>query len=550
MPFDSKTLDELIETEKDEYRNRIPEADLTPGSDLDIEARTHAAAVFGNQAHADYLARQVLPDTAAPDYLARHAARAGLSRREATAAAGRIAIVLDGGSPPLVQADASEITTAAGREYVTTEAGTVELPTWTGKTTARGMTLSRVPILPDVSGMERGHRLTIVGAGERTIVRVLPSIQAVEVAPPFEGIVGTGVAVTAVASAFVACEASETGVSTNQAPGEEGTLASPTAGLSETIEFIEMTGGADAQTTDSLRRDVMSVTAVRPGAGNLEQWRRWTIETPGVGIDDAFIYPGLRGLGTITVLPFGASGVRQLGTERNAEILAYLAEQAAFDDDVEVLMFSYVGAPQNFTLEIRAGVGFEPDVDGEPVVLHGSTASTTTRLQLLNAADLDRYQIGDRVVVPIYVDGLEVTEEVTVTNKQNAGAGNYRLFVTALSTAPTLSESIYSGGPLYAPIVEALTAYFDELGPGDTVPPARWPASADAWEGDIRGAEIVRRIKGPRIVDRVTGIVRGIDGVIDFRVVAPAAPVGGNPGDVTTAPLYVQRLGWVRPLWE
>lgn len=537
MPFDSKTLDELIEVERDEYRNRIPEADLTAGSDLDIEARVHGVAVFGNQAHADYLARQILPDTAAADYLSRHAAIRGLTRRAATAAAGRIVITLDGGVAPIVQADASEVTTAAGREYVTTEAGTVELPTWSGKTTARGMSLSRVSILPDVSGMERGHRISIAGAGERTIVRVLPSIQAVEVAPPFDGVVGTGIAVTPIASAFVACEASETGVATNQAPGEVGTLSSPTAGLEAEIEFVEMTGGADAQLTDSLRRDVLSVTAVRPGAGNLEQWRRWAIETPGVGVDDAFVYPGLRGLGTVTIIPFGASGVRQLGTERNAEILAYLAQQASFGDDVEVLMFSWVGAPQNFTLEVRPAVGFEPDVSGAPVVLHGSTASTTTRLQLLSASDLDRFQIGDRVVVPIYIDGLEVTEQVAVTNKQNAGAGDYRLDVTALTVAPWLSESIYSGGPLYDPIVAAMETYFDELGPGDTVPPSRWPPAEDTWQGDTRGAEITKRMQG-------------LDGVIDFRVVAPAAPVGGNPGDVTTAPLYVQRLGWVRPLWE
>ena len=307
MPFDTKTLSELIEIEKDEYRTRIPEADLTEGADLDIEARVHGAAVFGNQAHADYLARQVLPTTADADMLLEHADLRGVPKREATAASGRVMVRIGAGSPPLVQASGSEITTTDGRTYTLDESATVALPTWTGKTTARGMTLTRVGILPDVSGIERGHRISIAGAGERTVVRVLPSIQAVEVNDPFEAVVGTGVAVTAIAAAFPLCSASESGVATNQAPGEVGILTSPTSGIKASVEFIEMTGGADAQELDSLRRDVLSVMAVRPGSGNLEQWRRWVIDTPGVGVDECFVYPGLRGLGTVTVVPSSAN---------------------------------------------------------------------------------------------------------------------------------------------------------------------------------------------------------------------------------------------------
>ena len=48
---------------------------------------------------------------------------------------------------------------------------------------------------------------------------------------------------------------------------------------------------------------------------------------------------------------------------------------------------------------------------------------------------------------------------------------------------------------------------------------SRWPASDDTFPGDLRGAEITRR-------------VQGLTGVADFRVVTPAAPTDGNPGRV------------------
>lgn len=538
MGFETKTLEELAEIEKDEYRARIrtPDGegpDLSDGSDYDIEAHVHAVPVFGNQAHAEYLVRQVLPDTADQDFLERHADLRGVTKRRAAAAAGRVHIALGVGVAPLTQASGSEIKALDGRKYTLQEAGVVQLPTWTGKTVRAGATISRIQVAPDVSGMARGHRVSIGGV-QRTIVRVLTSIQAIEVDPPFATAPSVSTAITAVAGAFPLVQASATGLDGNQEPGTTGTLSSPTTGLSATVEFVEMTGGADDETPDELRRDTLSVMAVHPGSGNLEQWRRWTLETPNVGLVEAFVYPGLRGLGTTTVLPFGPVDVRQVGEERNAEILAYLRQQCTAQDDVQVLQFSWMGTPQTFRMTIVPGRGYEPDVDtgGAPIDLHGSTASTTTRLQLANAADLTRFQVGDRVVVPITVSGLPTTEERVVRSVQNVGTGDYRLeLLTALSAAPATSEQIYSGGPLYSVVYDALKDYFDTLGPGDTVPASRWPASVDTYQGDIIRSETIRRVKA------VTG-VRDL-----LTLTEPSA-------NVATPPLFVQRLGQVRILWS
>jgi len=537
MPFDAKTYDELVEIEKDEYRSRIrtPEGegpDLSVGSDYDIEARVHAVPAFGTQAHAIFLSKQILPDTAEASFLVKHAALRGVEKQLPTAASGRIHIGLDGGSPPLIQAAGSVVTSLAGREYTLDEAATVALPAWTGKTVRSGMTRSRVQVLPDVTGMERGHRISISSV-ERTIVRVLPSIQSIEVDPPFDTTYPNTTAITAVASAFALASSSVSGNDTNQEPGVTGTLTGPTSGLSASVEFVEMTGGRDEQTPASLRQSVLDVMAVRPASGNLEQWRKWAKETPGVGVVEAFIYPNLRGLGTVTVVPFGDVGSRKLGTERNPEVLSYLKSQYGFDDDVEVLQFSDVGLAQGLQLTVKPGVGYEPDADiglaGLP--LHGSTASTVTRLQMLNEADLDYWQVGDRIVVPVVVAGEPSTEERVIQDIDSAGAGDYRIDLSvALSAVPALSELVYSGGPLFAPITTAAQAYFDTLGPGDTVPATRWPASVDAWQGDI-------------VLKQLENAVQDVVGVRDHTLVSPTA-------NVVTPALFVQRLGGVRILWD
>lgn len=536
MPFEAKTLEELVETEKDEYRAHIRDEDgngpdLSEGSDYDIEARVHATAVFGNEAHASYLAKQILPDTAERAMLDRHANLRGVTKRSATAASGRVHIGLDGGVAPLTQDAGSIITALDGRTYELDEDAIVQLPTWGAKTTRLGATLTRVQVSPDVTGMERGQRCSIDGI-ERTIVRVLPSIQAIEVDPPFAAAPSDGISITAVASAFAAVTAQATGKDGSQEPGTTGTLSGPTAGIGSSVEFVEMTGGADDETPDELRRDVLSVMAVHPGSGNLEQFRRWALDTPGVGLAEAFVYPNLRGLGTMTIVPMGATGVRQIGEERNAEVLAYIRQQCSGFDDVEVLQFSWHGTPQEYRLTVEPRKGYEPDVDmdGAALDLSGSIASTTSQLQLAVEADLDRFQIGDRVWVPIAVDGFPTMQEAKINGIQDAGVGDYRLALeSALLAAPALGEQLYSGGPLYGAIVDALAAYHETLGPGDTSPASRWPGG-DTYSSDIIRTEIIRTVKT-------------LAGVRDLSVDTPSA-------NVITPPLFVRRLGQVRIIWS
>lgn len=537
MPYDQKTYTELVELEKTSIRNRIPEADTSDGSDYDVEARVHATVVHGNQAQGAYLAKQVLPATAEQEYLEEHADRVGVPRLDAAAAAGKVALVLDSGSSG-TQASGSTLQSANGIAYETTEVGTIALPAWSGKTVSGGATVSRIGVLPNVNDMQAGERIEITIDGvpyQRTIKRVLISIQAIEIYGVFPAAPAATASIDPVYSATVTVEASEAGASGNRDANDAGTLDSPSGTISATCYFLEMTGGADEQSLDDFRRNVVTAHAYRAGSGNLEDWRRWALES-GVGMAEAFVYPNLRGLGAMTILPFGVADARRIGDERFAEILSSVRAQMGAFDDVDIAPLSAMGDDEHVELTVEPGVGYEPDWNSDADVFLRSSApvSTVSTLQLNSEADLDLFQVGDRVVVPILVNDQYTTEERTIASIVNAGSTDYQLRLsTDLSSVPAddyaFGVRIWPGGPLYGEIRTALEELFDSLGPGDTVPPSRWPRVSDAYPARLTTANI-----------SCAGL--GVDGVVDLNVISPAV-------NKVPLPLYYFRLGKLVISW-
>lgn len=89
MSFVRPTLSQIIERARADYEGRMPGADSRlRRSFLDVAARVQSGAVSGLYGYLDFIARQILPDTAEREYLARHAALWNLARKAATAAAG------------------------------------------------------------------------------------------------------------------------------------------------------------------------------------------------------------------------------------------------------------------------------------------------------------------------------------------------------------------------------------------------------------------------------------------------------------------------------
>lgn len=87
MPFNRPTLSDLIARTRGDIETRLPGADSAlRHSVLDVMARMHAGATSGVYGYLDFLARQILPDTADGEFLARHASIWGIRRKASVAA--------------------------------------------------------------------------------------------------------------------------------------------------------------------------------------------------------------------------------------------------------------------------------------------------------------------------------------------------------------------------------------------------------------------------------------------------------------------------------
>jgi uncharacterized phage protein gp47/JayE len=93
VSFNRPTLTGLINRIRGDIDSRLPGADSKlPASVLDVLARTYAGAANGLYGFLDWMSRQILPDTADAEILARHAANWGMTRKGAVGATGNVLV--------------------------------------------------------------------------------------------------------------------------------------------------------------------------------------------------------------------------------------------------------------------------------------------------------------------------------------------------------------------------------------------------------------------------------------------------------------------------
>lgn len=80
MAFE-KSFDELLNDILTDYRNQLPEADLSQGSLLFIKSACLASALWGLYKYQEHISRQMFPDTAEEEYLQHHAFIRGLTQK-------------------------------------------------------------------------------------------------------------------------------------------------------------------------------------------------------------------------------------------------------------------------------------------------------------------------------------------------------------------------------------------------------------------------------------------------------------------------------------
>ena len=123
MSFGRPTLSELIERIRSDFETRLPGADSRlRHAVLDVLARAHGGAAGGLYGYLDFIARQILPDTAEAEILARWASIWGLRRKAATPAT---ATATASGVATSVIPLAAELQRADGTRYLVTAPATI-----------------------------------------------------------------------------------------------------------------------------------------------------------------------------------------------------------------------------------------------------------------------------------------------------------------------------------------------------------------------------------------------------------------------------------------
>jgi len=119
MPFARPTLVELIERAANDFETRLPGTDARlRRSNLNVLGRVHAGAVHGLYGYLDFIARQVIPDSAEIEYLERWSNVWGVTRNPAAKATGNVTITGTNGTvipiaTQLLRSDGAEFTTDA-----------------------------------------------------------------------------------------------------------------------------------------------------------------------------------------------------------------------------------------------------------------------------------------------------------------------------------------------------------------------------------------------------------------------------------------------------
>jgi uncharacterized phage protein gp47/JayE len=216
-------------------------------------------------------------------------------------------------------------------------------------------------------------------------------------------------------------------------------------------------GGDDIEQEAAFKRRYLTAMAEAAAGGNDADFVAWMTDM--VGVDQAFVYANRAGRGTVDVLALHAGAERILSAGEAATLLAALRELASTQvaaDGGSLRHLTAVADPQDVMVTVVPNGAAEWEFDWDdhvpPVVsawdpdAHVLTFATA-RPATMKAGDrlclhgLASAQTGEVLVIEalISADGVKLAEAPTV--------------------APVATDVVYAGGPLTAPIRDALVAH-------------------------------------------------------------------------------------------
>ena len=295
----------------------------------------------------------------------------------------------------------------------------------------------------------------------------------------------------------------DTGDLTRLDAGEVLTFTSPPAGInSSAVLILDLDeDGVDEESDGDYLVRLLEKFGEPGQGGNAGDYRAWGLAVDGVAT--MYVWPLRRGRGSVHYagLHAGTGSVRLLSTAERATLTAAIdAVRPVGQKSALNLEVTATEVDVDLTITPRPGAENAMDWDDStPLAVLAWTAGTRT-LQLATSRPSDMLKGGRIVIETTAGDG---TGEPFDIEALGSGADEIILKKTP-GVAPVAPDVVYAGGPLTAPVRDALIAHFDSLGPavGDD--------GTGEWDSDVDPA-------------RLESVALGISGVRLATTVTPAA---------------------------
>ncbi|MHC2894815.1 putative phage protein gp47/JayE [Bradyrhizobium barranii subsp. barranii] len=245
IPWSTPTLRDVRSLVRDSVRGSLPGADANvPNSVLRVLSDNQGALCHLTLQYIDWLALQLLPDTAETEWLDRH------------------------GQIWLVNADGSK-----GRKVASLSHGTAEFTA-----TVDGA------VMPTGTQMQSGVPMPIGSGSPYNVV----TFETLEDITTWAGMLVTG-----------QIRALDPGSIGNLPAGSTLSIFPPVPGIDTTATIVGLTGGTDTETDEELRDRILRRIQQPPMGGAAYDYEAWALAVPGV--TRAWAAPNQMGIGTVVV---------------------------------------------------------------------------------------------------------------------------------------------------------------------------------------------------------------------------------------------------------
>lgn len=283
--------------------------------------------------------------------------------------------------------------------------------------------------------------------------------------------IANGTTIGAAGYADADIESVSLGSATQLTAGQVLNFIATPSGLATGVTLVKDLNldGEDAEQYGAYQQRVLNAFGQPAAGGNQDDYVKWMLETPGIGVATAYAYPNRAGLGTVDLVPLysGSGAARIMSSPDAAAVLAYVATKAPASVvgnlATPVALRTLTVIPDAQAVEIVLyplnQTSFAFDWVGGPLTV--LTWNATTRAMQFSTPLPASMKAGHR----LSLKGIATAQDGAQLTIEAIAASDTVIIQTAPNTDPAATDVAYSGGPLVQPIRDALLGHIN----GETV---------------------------------------------------------------------------------